>query len=431
MTGGSGGDGGCFVHRDTTIVCPNARSAASQNVRHAGYSAGVMRAFLKVSVERTVTLPALSTAETEKVPKGVSSCAGAIGARQPHAGGQADGPLVLAPRERVEIHVQRALREGGVVVDEVVRRARGHHRGCRRRASRSRAPCPSSRIRTGWSSSSRSFTSTPALPFASSSVPSSMGEIALRPVAPLALRHVALAPVGGVGARDGELEGERPGAVGSERDVELPPRGRGLGRRLGEVDQLGLALVDLEREGAAVHDGELVDAGVLGGAVEVEVERGDVGDGVIEGREARRRGLDAAAHARADEDDGGGDARLAEHGDDDRRLVLAVAPAARDRLRAAAGLDALEAQLERDVAEARGVLVDGPHLGGVVLEALRDLLDLAPDLVVHVELIAREAPVERAHVVPALEGGDVDVRHDLRVGGHHRLRREGGDVVRR
>src|SRR6185312_11623487 len=68
-----------LAHRDTSIDWPKARSAASQKARQAGYSAGVMRAFLKARLVRTITLPEASSKETEKRPKGVSSWAGVGG----------------------------------------------------------------------------------------------------------------------------------------------------------------------------------------------------------------------------------------------------------------------------------------------------------------------------------------------------------------
>ena len=64
-------------------------------------------------------------------------------------------------------------------------------------------------------------------------------------------------------------------------------------------------------------------------------------------------------------------------------------------------------QSKRTVAPQRRPAVD--H--GVRIEA--HTLEEAPHLVVHVELLSREAPVPGADLVPALEGRDVNVREEL------------------
>ena len=115
--------------------------------------------------------------------------------------------------------------------------------------------------------------------------------------------------------------------------------------------ELALAgLVDDERERTSIHRRQLGRAGVLRGAVEEEIDRGDVGDGVIEGREAGGLGLELAAHSGANQDERSGDAGLLEHGHDERRLVFAVAPAARERVRAGSRLVAVDPELQRDIA---------------------------------------------------------------------------------
>ena len=71
-----------------------------------------------------------------------------------------------------------------------------------------------------------------------------------------------------------------------------------LGGASGKVTSLALPSFTCRAMRAAIHGRELRGAGALGGAVEVEVERRHVGDGVVEGREARGLALEAAAHAR-------------------------------------------------------------------------------------------------------------------------------------
>src|SRR5262249_3279035 len=56
--------------------CEKARSADSQNVRHAAYSAGLMRVFRMATIDLRMTLPPEDSALTENAPKGVSSCIG-------------------------------------------------------------------------------------------------------------------------------------------------------------------------------------------------------------------------------------------------------------------------------------------------------------------------------------------------------------------
>src|SRR5262249_43451841 len=58
----------------TTSRCVNARSAASQNERHAAYSAGLMRVLRMVTEDFKMTLPPEDSALTEKAPNGVSCC---------------------------------------------------------------------------------------------------------------------------------------------------------------------------------------------------------------------------------------------------------------------------------------------------------------------------------------------------------------------
>ena len=95
------------------------------------------------------------------------------------------------------------------------------------------------------------------------------------------------------------------------------------------------------------------------------------------------------------------DAERVEHRDDERRLVFAVAEAAREDLRAAVRLEAVDPELERDVARLLDdVVVDGADLLAVGLETLGRCSARRRDLVVGDELVLDEAPVPAAHARP-------------------------------
>ncbi len=119
---------------------------------------------------------------------------------------------------------------------------------------------------------------------------------------------------------------------------------------------------------------------------------------------------------------------------DQRRLVLAVAEAAREHAVDPVRLEAVDAELERDVA---GVLhheaVDRLHHRGLVLavDAGERLGDGLLDVGVGDELIADQAPVVAADLVPALVGRDVQGRGDLAPARHARLGDDARDVLRR
>ena len=88
------------------------------------------------------------------------------------------------------------------------------------------------------------------------------------------------------------------------------------------MHELRFALVDLKSERAAIHRGKIIRARVFGGAVEIQVERRDVRDRVIERRERRRKIFEVAFVPRAHDHDRRRNAELAEHRHDERRLVF-------------------------------------------------------------------------------------------------------------
>src|SRR5262249_45057929 len=104
---------------------------------------------------------------------------------------------------------------------------------------------------------------------------------------------------------------------------------------------------------------------------------------------------------------------------------------ARENLRAAIRLEAVDAELERDVARLLGdPVVDGDDLFALGGLALRDFGDATAHLFVGAELVLDETPVPRAHVVPRLVRRDVHVPEKLRVRRLERLRQNGRDVRR-
>ena len=153
---------------------------------------------------------------------------------------------------------------------------------------------------------------------------------------------------------------------------------------------------------------------------------------MIEDGERGGLAVERAAAPRAHEDEIRVDADLAQHRDEQRRLVLAVAEAAREHLRDLVGLEAVDAELEAHVARARDdEVVDGAHARAVVVARRDDGARRAAQLVVGRELLLDEPPVPRADVVPARVRADVQVGRDLGEPGHGRLGVDGRDVARR
>ena len=252
------------------------------------------------------------------------------------------------------------------------------------------------------------------------------GKIARHALAARGIGVVALARFGGERAARLHADVELGRAVGRQCGVDSPLAARSVGSRIRQMGELAFArLVDDERQRTAIEGRQLGRAGVFGGAVEIEVHRRDVGDGVIERREAGRVGLELAAHARAHEHHRCRYARFLQHGDDERRLVFAVAPSAREGERAGPRLVAVDAELERHVARALDDLaVNGAHLGRRIGEALGERCHPAPHLVVGDELIFGETGVPRREVVPRSVGRHVDVTEHLAERRHGGLGRE-------
>ena len=107
-------------------------------------------------------------------------------------------------------------------------------------------------------------------------------------------------------------------------------------------------------------------------------------------------------------------AHLAQERDDQRRLVLAVAEAAREHLGHLVGLVAVDAELQPHVAgPADDEVVDGAHALGVGHAALDQAARRLADLVVGGELILDQVPVPGADLVPRRVGAHVQVRRCL------------------
>ena len=112
-----------------------------------------------------------------------------------------------------------------------------------------------------------------------------------------------------------------------------------------------MPLVHLVRQRRSIHRRQLGGAGELRRPVEVEIEGWHVRDRMIEGREARRVGVEVAFVLRAHDHNRRLDAELLEHGDDERLALSLQSPeAAREILRAAVRLEPVDAELEGDVA---------------------------------------------------------------------------------
>ena len=144
-----------------------------------------------------------------------------------------------------------------------------------------------------------------------------------------------------------------------------------VGSLSGSGHELGVALVHQQAERALIHRGQLASSRCTrrcrrgtGRARARRRWRGRTARGSPAPSESRRAvrvrtstivdGMPSSSSMR----------------DDERRLVLAVAPAARDRLHAAARLEAVDAELERDVARVLDhLVVDGlaPSRASVVL----------------------------------------------------------------
>ncbi len=126
-------------------------------------------------------------------------------------------------------------------------------------------------------------------------------------------------------------------------------------------------------------------------------------DHVVEAEVGRSGGRHRAARA-VDDQVGRVDAQLAEHGAEQRHLVLAVAVAMREHLGSGARLQAADAEFDRDVADV--VLHEARHRAHLV-EQLRarggELGDLLPDLGRGLAAAARQLQVPGTHVLPAAQ----------------------------
>ena len=131
------------------------------------------------------------------------------------------------------------------------------------------------------------------------------------------------------------------------RAVTLSRRGR-----IGQVNELRRSLVDLERERAAVHGRQLASTPCTrpcrrgrGRATARTRSRGRTARGSP--GSVSKSPLFAGPH---DDDASPWMPSALQHRHDERRLVFAVAEPAREDLRAAVRLEAVDAELERDVA---------------------------------------------------------------------------------
>ena len=152
-----------------------------------------------------------------------------------------------------------------------------------------------------------------------------------------------------------------------------------------------LAVEDDDRSGILVGGRQLAEAVVTCCAVEVEVELGHIGDGMIEDGEAGWTGDNAAEVTGSDEHDVGLDARLVQHHLHERGRVFAVAELALEDVDGAIGLESVDAELEPDIADvADDEVVDRGDLVCRGLLACDQLGDCGPHLVGEGELFPNE-----------------------------------------
>ncbi len=241
-------------------------------------------------------------------------------------------------------------------------------------------------------------------------------------LAPLARRLVVSAPLLRCLTLDRHRLINLRATVGGQSNLPDARSAVGRGGQNRGARQRGSPPSHTQNHHPLVLTGQLVEAGKLRRAIEIEVETRDIGDGVVENGQRSRLAVHQAGPARSQQDQFGLDALFAQQGHQQQGLVLAVAKPAQQHLAGGIGLVAVDAKLESHVAR----LLDHepmqrPHFLSVAVQPRCDFGRHLFDGWVTPQLVHHQAPVPAAHFLPALVGADVQVGRDLGEPGHRGL----------